>query len=316
MSFDPLEIILSEAKKIRVPELKKAAEELSLSYREKSKSLFDSSHHLLAYMVTRFPATYGVCCHVFSMLQCKTALHSIDTLLDLGSGPGSGSLAAIRTFPSLKKVTLIERDNGMIEWAKNLLHHSNATVESVNFVKKSIVTADFEPHDLVLLCYAMNELSEKESESVLVKAFAAAKKALIIIEPGTPKGFERVRFFRERLIKHGASVIAPCPHSGSCPIVGADWCHFSARIPRSHLHRLLKSGQMGHEDEKFSYIVLSKGGEKSCCEQRVIRHPQIRKGVVDLVCCTRDQGIIKKSVSKKEGALYKDARDLSWGDGF
>ena len=46
---------------------------------------------------------------------------------------------------------------------------------------------------------------------------------------------------------------------------------------------------------------------------RIIRQPQPRSGHVNLVTCEPD-GIHERTVSRKQGALYKQARDARWGD--
>ena len=111
----------------------------------------------------------------------------------------------------------------------------------------------------------------------------------MIVEPGTPDGYTRVIEARDRLIDAGFRVAAPCPHSAACPIVpGEDWCHFSARVSRSSLHRQVKGGSLPYEDEKFSYVAAARF-PATPAPSRVVRRPQIRKGQVLLDLCETEE---------------------------
>ena len=63
---------------------------------------------------------------------------------------------------------------------------------------------------------------------------------------------------RDILLREGAFLLAPCPHSGPCPLQSPDRCHFSCRVSRSRLHRMLKGGEAPYEDEKFTYLIFSR----------------------------------------------------------
>ena len=65
-----------------------------------------------------------------------------------------------------------------------------------------------------------------------------------------------------------------------------DWCHFTCRVPRSQLHKLLKQGDAPYEDEKFAYLALAKS-ETNKPEARILRHPKIAKGRITLELCGR-----------------------------
>jgi ribosomal protein RSM22 (predicted rRNA methylase) len=99
-----------------------------------------------------------------------------------------------------------------------------------------------------------------------------------------------------------------------CPLPPDDWCHFGVRLPRSKLHRRAKGVELGYEDEKYSYAALGREPVRKA-DARIIRQPQVRSGHVNLVTCEAD-GIHTRTVSRKRGALYKDARGVAWGDGF
>lgn len=55
---------------------------------------------------------------------------------------------------------------------------------------------------------------------------------IIVVEPGSPKGFRYIHSFREWILsktRDEASIVAPCPHHGKCPMAKNPdlWCHFS-----------------------------------------------------------------------------------------
>lgn len=166
------------------------------------------------------------------------------------------------------------------------------------------------PTDLITVSYVLKELTA-DVRTALVDSAAAAAQAVVVVEPGTPDGYARIIEARDRLIAAGLTVAAPCPHSDACPIEpGTDWCHFSARVSRSSLHRQVKGGSLPYEDEKFSYVVATRFGTEPVAA-RVTRKPQIRKGQVLLDLCTRDEALRRATVTKRHGELYRAARDVA-----
>jgi ribosomal protein RSM22 (predicted rRNA methylase) len=162
------------------------------------------------------------------------------------------------------------------------------------------------------MSYVLGELSLADREDV-VRWLAADAGVVALVEPGTPAGYERIVAARDVLLGLGLTVIAPCPHDRDCPLRGRDWCHFSARLPRSGLHRRIKAATLGFEDEKFSYVIASTQRSRKA-ENRVLRHPRQRKGMVSLQLCTGEDGSADVVVSKRQNTLYRAARDVAWGD--
>ncbi len=162
--------------------------------------------------------------------------------------------------------------------------------------------------------YVLGELTPDARRAVVAEA-ARAGQAVVLIEPGTPEGYLRIREARDQLIGAGLHVAAPCPHDGTCPIeVGRDWCHFSARVSRSSLHRQVKGGSLPYEDEKFSYVAATRFPAEPAAS-RITRKPQIRKGLVLLdLCGPEGEGLTRSTVTKRHGDLYKAARDAEWGE--
>lgn len=279
--------------------LKEASEELSTRYRKQEKPYLTTKTHYLAYLVTRFPATFAVITQVLK----RVSNYPIESILDLGAGPGTGFLAAKEIFPTLAKSTLLEMNPEFITLGKKL-------IDTPVDWQCAHLPCELTPHDLVLMSYSLNEMPDPET--IITQAFKATKKILVIIEPGTPQGYERIIEMRTHLLNLGAHMIAPCPNALPCPMTGTDWCHFPARVERSKLHRQLKDGDLGYEDEKYSYLIV--GREPGLLpDARLIAKPEFHKGWVQLRLC--EQGKIEeKKFSAKDKLAYKKARKSSWGD--
>jgi ribosomal protein RSM22 (predicted rRNA methylase) len=148
--------------------------------------------------------------------------------------------------------------------------------------------------------------------TLVARLWERARGAQVLIEPGTPRGWATIRAAREQLRATGAALIAPCPHQQACPLPADDWCHFSRRLARGRLHRTLKGAELGYEDEKYAYIAVARQPGQPV-GARVLRHPLVRSGYIELTLCTPD-GIRRLSVTRSAGATWRMARDLRWGD--
>jgi ribosomal protein RSM22 (predicted rRNA methylase) len=118
---------------------------------------------------------------------------------------------------------------------------------------------------------------------------------------------------RAAVLEHGGRTVAPCAHDLACPLPADDWCHFAARLPRSRLHRRAKGADLGWEDEKLSYAVLSREPVERPAA-RIIRPPQPRSGHVRLVTSDADGVVRERTVSRRQGDAYRAARKAAWGD--
>ena len=254
--------------------------------------------HRLAYLTTRFPATLAVAQSVLNKLPKQ-----VESVLELGAGVGTSLWA----LPFLSNITLVEKDLGLIEMGQRLKPGPYQWIHS-----DCTQIREFPKSDLILFSYSIGELEGEKAYSLLKTLFQQTLQFLVIIEPGTPKGFERIRNYRELFIKLNGHIIAPCPHTKMCPMEGKNWCHFSERLSRDRLHRILKEGQLGYEDEKYSYLIISKDPFPKS-GKRILRHPQKRSGHITFELC-REIGVEKKTLSKKDRSAFKDAKRLKWGD--
>lgn len=128
--------------------------------------------------------------------------------------------------------------------------------------------------------------AQKRVEDTVLKLWSkvAPEGALVLIEPGTPRGSDLIRKARALVLEaerkealkrvhkdkdnnsnEGVSVsveahvVAPCQHDRACPMDGLNtWCHFSQRVKRTDMHRQMLPRGRGpqYQDERFSYVVI------------------------------------------------------------
>ncbi|OIJ84687.1 small ribosomal subunit Rsm22 family protein [Streptomyces colonosanans] len=268
-----------------------------------------------AYAAYRMPATFEAVCAALGAFADAVPGWVPASHVDVGGGTGAATWAVSATWEGERPVTVLDWAEPALALGREIAA-ANPALRSAAWHRSRIGAAlAIESADLVTVSYVLGELTEADRASV-VDAAAAAAQAVVIVEPGTPDGYARVIEARDRLIGAGFRIAAPCPHSAACPIVpGQDWCHFSARVSRSSLHRQVKGGSLAYEDEKFSYVAATRLPVTPAAS-RVVRRPQIRKGQVLLDLCGPNELLHRDTVTKRHGPLYKAARDADWGDAW
>jgi ribosomal protein RSM22 (predicted rRNA methylase) len=283
----------------------KEVELLSAAYRGEQRSrAARTPAQVAAYLAYRAPATFAAAASVFRQVARQRPEWRPQSLLDVGAGPGVAVWAAVEQWPSLTELALVEIEPAMIAAGRELLPDANWM--------EGDATSARGPADLVVASYVLGELDD--SASSVRDLWEQTADTVVVVEPGTPAGYRRVLDARAAVLAAGGRTVAPCPHDLPCPLRPDDWCHFAVRLPRSKLHRHAKGVELGYEDEKFSYAALSREPAPKAAG-RIIRQPQARSGHVNLVTCEPD-GIHRRTVSRKQGVLYKDARGAAWGDAF
>ena len=290
------------------------ADAISQTYRSGgSSSRIRTRADALAYALARMPGTYA------AVAASLNALMEIDpdfaplSLLDIGAGPGTATWAASEAFTSLETFTLLDANTALRDLATDLVT-SQPRLETLRYdagdARKAL--ADATEADLVVASYVINELSESERAAFADALWAKTRNILLVVEPGTPAGYSHIIALRDRLVGQGAYVIAPCPHDGACPLIAPDWCHFTQRLQRSRAHKHLKAADLPYEDEKFSYVILSRAppAERPA---RVLAQPLVTKIAVTAKICTPD-GIKAAIVPHRDKAAYKRAKKWNWGD--
>lgn len=302
-------IIQEKLKHLSLKDIQDFSHEITQNYRmgkDLQNTTISSKDQALVYAAVRLPATSAVIQAVFSQLPEDLFMTSI---LDMGTGPGTLLWAAYDYFPEIIQLTGIENNPHMLSIVQDLASHFDV---SCTLIQQNILDLKNSlPHDVVTLSYVLSELPQQIMTNVLDFAWDSGTKGVILIDAGTPKGFEVIRKSRQYLVEKGAYCYAPCGHEAPCPMAGKDWCHFRTRLIRDPLHQKIKQGTLNWEDEKYSYLIALKNDHLPKGE-RILKNPIKNKGHVVLDVCSKN-GIVRKTISKKD-LQYRVAKKLDWGD--
>jgi ribosomal protein RSM22 (predicted rRNA methylase) len=295
-------------------ELAGRARVISEGYRSggTSKPITDS-RDALAYALARMPATYA------AMSACLAAIGEArpgfapQSMLDVGTGPGTAAWAATDVFQSLSDILLLDANATLISLARALAATTERLADA-GFRSGSAteLLANAPGADLVIASYVVGEIDERERAHLAKTMWEKTRDTLLIVEPGTPAGYARIITLRTQLLAKGAQVIAPCPHENPCPLVAPDWCHFAQRLPRSRDHMLMKDADVPFEDEKFSYVALSRHPAEMRAS-RVLAQPRVGKAAIEAKLCTVS-GVAEATIPRRDKATYASARRWRWGD--
>ena len=313
------EAIEAESAGVAGRDLARAAEALSRRYREGGVRGAGgprlSALERLAYATVRLPATAAAIDAVLAAVAERTP-EAPSTIVDLGSGPATALWPLLSRWPGIQRATLVDRDPDLLHLGLRLWRRAWPAGGGPEIVTRAgdLSATDLPIADVAVASYAIGELAPEALDRAVDRALALARRFVILVEPGTPAGFARIRAARDRLLARGAAVVAPCPHGRACPMAGADWCHFAVRLDRSRAHRLLKHGALGWEDEKFAYVVTTPPGAVTVepVPSRIVSRPRKETGHVRLRLCAAD-GLRDATVTRRDPG-YRAARDAAWGD--
>jgi ribosomal protein RSM22 (predicted rRNA methylase) len=288
------------------------AAQISRTYRDGGNSrAIATPSDALAYALVRMPATYAAVVACLSALVEARPDFAPKSLLDVGAGPGTASWGAAETFASLQSFMLLDINAALQTLALDL-GREHPRLAAMTCRRDAGALDDVAPADLVVASYLIGEVRETERRSLAERLWAKARDTLLVVEPGTPAGYAAIIAIRAHLIASGAFVAAPCPHDHACPLSAPDWCHFAQRLPRLRAHIQLKGAELPFEDEKFSYVVLTREPPPKR-SARVLAPPVVGKVEVAAKLCTAN-GVDVAKVPRRDKAAYAKARRWRWSD--
>ena len=187
-----------------------AAQRLSDRYRAEIR---DGTPHLaderaaLAYLGSRLPATYAA---IRRSLEAVAEAHpdfAPATMLDAGAGPGTALWAAVDCWPGLNDAFLVESSLAIRSVGAQLLTDSGLShVWSNDDLMRGL--PDEPPRDLVTLAYVLDELAPEKRDTLVDRLWQLTAGVLVIVEPGTPAGWQSLSVTRP-LPECGGAITRP-----------------------------------------------------------------------------------------------------------
>ncbi len=261
----------------------------------------------------------------FLLLNAAKAMHALaaafETLslppnrplaiLDLGSGPGSVTLAAslilAERFPDAAvRFTAVEQNADILSDARALFdrvapkNHGLETIRAQIDPTNPGTAIGMNRFDLICAANLLNEFDDAATALVFTRALLAdhleREGRLLIIDPALRKTTRPLMALRDTLTGEGMKVIAPCLHQKSCPMLAAnerDWCHFYCEWKRPPLiARIDALTGLDHRFLKMAYLILTRDPRPETRDRghhntlhRVVSSPIRSKGKIELVLC-------------------------------
>lgn len=220
----------------------------------------DDPAHASAYLSYFLPVNLSKVQVLLNELSENSGMEALDrpmTVLDLGSGPGTGALALLdwlwhRSPERAESLSVLAADtsqaplrDAMRLWeaycqevgiATSRLRCIEGNLEHPlkGDLGKQIVRGG--PFDLIIMANCLNELfpasTDPPAERAAIVAqllpFLAPHGTIMIIEPALRQTARGLHLLRNHLLKQGlCTVYSPCLHEKACPALDHpdDWCH-------------------------------------------------------------------------------------------
>lgn len=252
---------------------------------------------MAAYLLYYLPVNYLKALYALNSSHIETN-DEID-ILDIGSGPGTCSLAAVEFFRGKRvNITAIDETTEALDILKAVVDKfsdAKATIETHGIDVSKLGTLGLKKkHDVIFFSNILNELEEKKAHIVRKAASDLMKPngRIIIIEPALKETTRSVMQLRDELA-YEFDIIAPCIGSPKeCPMLKDSerhWCHMYLDWKRPELiEKTDRAAGLKKYHLIFSYLILgNKGSAPKSTENiwRVVSSPLVTKGKCELFVC-------------------------------
>ncbi len=280
----------------------KERDRLSLSY-------LDSSHLGAAYLQYFLPVNLAKIQRLLNEMPTPELDESF-SVLDLGSGPGTGALGVLdwwqqQALQSPLSVTAVDGSKAALRQARQLWDRY-CQAATVGAASLQTYEGDLErrvwleqvqeraPFDLIMLANCLNEIHADAKDSIEMRtgmvlealSLLAPHGTMMIVEPALRETSRALLQVRDKLLQYKlCTIYSPCLHENACPalVKPDDWCH-EERAWESPMIIQQIDNEVGFIKDalKFSYLLLRKDGKTIVDRQpnvyRVVSELRVMKG--------------------------------------
>ncbi|MGI8419463.1 MAG: small ribosomal subunit Rsm22 family protein [Candidatus Levyibacteriota bacterium] len=284
------------------------------------KSYVHDFEDALAYLGMRVPATYAQIYGALTTIQESIPSWKPQSILDIGSGPGTGGWAAISHWPDLLEVDCLDQNKDFIQIGKQIAVAAQLQ-QKFSWKQHDLrdgIADNEKVYDLIIIANVLNELNQTAQEKIIGQAFNKCAGVLLVIEPGTPRGSEVVSAVAQKLSKVG-NLLAP--YIANTFVQDSDYyLHFPQRFIRPDFQRRIRQHMRvdaakasDWEEAKYSYVAISRMASEKEQWGRCVGQVHIQKGFLE-VPVLRAEGVTKIKIMKRNKEKFSYAKRLRWGD--
>ena len=141
-------------------------------------------------------------------------------MIDVGAGTGAASWAALTAWPGIEALTMLDHNPALRTLARRLAEGGPPALAGAEMLGADLGSLDAKA-DLIVASYVLAELPEDKAATVAADLWRWSASALVLVEPGTPQGFARIRAARTALIAAARIWRRPAPTTRSVRWRGA-----------------------------------------------------------------------------------------------
>ena len=200
-----------------------------------ASSYMDEWSILQPYLLYYWPISFYEVSAILYELKTRAVLPDINSVLDLGSGPGPASFAA-QTFGAMR-ASLVDKSKRALAMASAIAAKGRRKNLNLEIIEYCASIEDFcapkgESYDLIIAANSLNELWADSPDGILRRRDLVLRflpnlqpeGILIIVEPSAHYTSIPLLELRDSLLAadlNGFSLacLGPCPHSFACPML-------------------------------------------------------------------------------------------------